>query len=69
MGCFRKISYGLILVALALACAAAFAQQDHFPALRIAGNMTTIELAPVLVAANGVYPGPVTPVATGDPLA
>jgi sulfonate transport system substrate-binding protein len=46
---------------------AAVAQQNSFPALRIAGNMTTIELAPVLVASNGVYPGPVTVVNGGIP--
>jgi sulfonate transport system substrate-binding protein len=43
------------------------AQQKALPALRIAGNMTTIELAPVLVAANGVYPGPVTVINGGIP--
>src|SRR5579859_7075400 len=64
---FRKIRYGLILVALPLAWAAAFAQQNQFPALRIAGNMTTIELAPVLVAANGLYPGQVTVISGGIP--
>lgn len=36
-------------------------------ALRIAGNMTTIELAPVLLAANGIYPGHVTVVNGGIP--
>jgi sulfonate transport system substrate-binding protein len=50
-----------------LAWATAVAQQNSFPALRIAGNMTTIELSPVLVAANGIYPGPVTVVNGGIP--
>ena len=67
MGRLRKIHYGLILGVLALAWAAAIAQPNHFPALRIAGNMTTIELAPVLVAANGVYPGTVTVINGGIP--
>lgn len=67
MGCFRKIRHRLILVALALAWTAAIAQQSDFPALRIAGNMTTIELAPVMVAANGIYPGPVTVINGGIP--
>lgn len=47
--------------------AAAIAQQAAPPALRIAGNMTTIELAPVLVAADGIYPGPVTVINGGIP--
>src|SRR5580700_9121922 len=70
---FRRILYppkcvrALPFVVLALALATAVAQQNSFPALRIAGNMTTIELAPVLVAANGVYPGPVTVVNGGIP--
>src|SRR5437870_8690368 len=37
------------------------------PPLRIAGNMTTIELAPVLAAANGLYRGPVTVINGGIP--
>jgi sulfonate transport system substrate-binding protein len=64
---FRRILYTLILVVVALPWAAAIAQQNAFPALRIAGNMTTIELAPVLVAAAGVYPGPVTVINGGIP--
>jgi sulfonate transport system substrate-binding protein len=67
MVCIRRIRYGLIFVALVLAWAAAVAQQKPFPALRIAGNMTTIELAPVLVAAEGVYPGPVAVINGGIP--
>jgi PQQ-dependent dehydrogenase (methanol/ethanol family) len=53
MVCFRRIFCALLFVAFALA-------QNTLPALRIAGNMTTIELAPVLVAAAGIYPGSVT---------
>jgi sulfonate transport system substrate-binding protein len=68
---FRRILYASLFVVLALAwgCAqwTAVAQQYSFPALRIAGNMTTIELAPVLVAANGLYPGPVTVINGGIP--
>src|SRR5437763_7385076 len=41
--------------------------QQNPPPLRIAGNMTTIELAPVLLAANGVYRGQVTVVNGGIP--
>jgi len=43
------------------------AQQNPLPALRIAGNTTTIELAPVLLAANGLYAGPVTVINGGIP--
>ena len=39
---------------------AALAQESTLPPLRVFGSMTTIELSPVLVAANGIYPGPVT---------
>jgi NitT/TauT family transport system substrate-binding protein len=35
-------------------------QQALLPPLRVSGNTTTIELSPVLVAANGIYPGPVS---------
>src|SRR5215467_3018038 len=51
------------------ACLAAisFAQQNQLPSLRIAGNMTTIELAPILVAANGIYRGPVIVINGGIP--
>src|SRR5262252_2897064 len=35
-------------------------QQPLLPPLRVSGNTTTIELSPVLVAANGIYPGVVT---------
>jgi NitT/TauT family transport system substrate-binding protein len=40
--------------------AVALFQQPPLPPLRVSGNTTTIELSPVLVAANGIYPGPVT---------
>jgi sulfonate transport system substrate-binding protein len=63
----RRILYTLLCVVLGLACAAALAQQNVLPALRIAGNTTTIELAPVLLAANGSYPGPVTVINGGIP--
>jgi sulfonate transport system substrate-binding protein len=42
-------------------------QGQPSPPLRIAGNMTTIELSPVLVAANGIYKGPVTVINGGIP--
>src|SRR6187399_1034548 len=35
-------------------------QKEPLTPLRVFGNTTTIELSPVLVAANGIYPGPVT---------
>lgn len=34
--------------------------QSNLPPLRVAGNTSTIELSPVLVAAAGIYRGPVT---------
>ena len=42
-------------------------QQQSLPPLRVSGNTTTIELSPVLVAANGIYPGPVTVANGGIP--
>jgi sulfonate transport system substrate-binding protein len=42
-------------------------QQQTFPPLRVSGNTTTIELSPVLVAANGIYPGPITVTNGGIP--
>jgi sulfonate transport system substrate-binding protein len=62
----RRTRYALFFVAIALTWAA-IAQWNPLPALRIAGNMTTIELAPVVVAAAGVYPGPVTVINGGIP--
>jgi sulfonate transport system substrate-binding protein len=46
-------------VALAAAFAGTSNSQQNPTMLRIAGNMTTIELAPVLVAAGGLYRGPI----------
>jgi sulfonate transport system substrate-binding protein len=66
MPSFRRILGALLFVAAAWTWAA-LAQQNALPALRIAGNMTTIELAPVLVAATGVYPGSVTVINGGIP--
>lgn len=59
-----------MLGAIASLTAIAVAQQNPaapLPPLRIAGNMTTIELAPVLVAANGLYRGPITVINGGIP--
>src|SRR5580765_5611735 len=42
-------------------------QPQTLPPLRVSGNMTTIELSPVLVAANGIYPGPITVINGGIP--
>ena len=42
-------------------------QQQTLPPLRVSGNTTTIELSPVLVAANGIYPGPITVTNGGIP--
>src|SRR5580700_3260957 len=66
MPSFRRILSALLFVAAAWTWAA-LAQRNALPALRIAGNMTTIELAPVLVAATGVYPGSVTVINGGIP--
>jgi NitT/TauT family transport system substrate-binding protein len=48
-------------------CAAVVAQTPALSPLRIAGNMTTLELAPVLVAANGLYRGQVIVINGGIP--
>lgn len=56
---------GLALVAAAFTTWRA--QGQPVEPLRIAGNMTTIELAPVLVAAEGFYRGPVTVINGGIP--
>ncbi|MEP6960583.1 MAG: ABC transporter substrate-binding protein [Acidobacteriota bacterium] len=58
---YTAAALSLLLAALALTA------QAPLPALRVAGNMTTIELAPVLVAANGIYPGPITVINGGIP--
>lgn len=53
------------LVVGCLLCAGLHAQP---PApLRAAGNMTTIELSPLLVAANGIYPGEISVINGGIP--
>jgi len=46
---------------------AALLQPQTLPPLRVSGNTTTIELSPVLVAANGIYPGPITVTNGGIP--
>ena len=56
-----------ILILLAAAIVATATAQQTLPPLRVAGNMTTIELSPVLVAANGIYPGPITVINGGIP--
>src|SRR5438270_2076729 len=65
--CFRRILSALVPGVIACVVAVGIAQQTALPPLRIAGNMTTIELAPVLLAANGVYRGQVTVVNGGIP--
>jgi sulfonate transport system substrate-binding protein len=62
---FHKIFAALLLGVIVLV--AGRAQQNSLPPLKIAGNMTTIELAPVLIAANGLYRGPVTVISGGIP--
>jgi len=42
-------------------------QPQALPPLRVSGNTTTIELSPVLVAANGIYPGAITVTNGGIP--
>jgi sulfonate transport system substrate-binding protein len=62
---------GLVLLGCVALLAVAFAGQaggqQTPPPLRIAGNMTTIELAPVLVAADRLYRGPITVIDGGIP--
>jgi len=67
MARFYRIRYAVVFVVLAFAWAVAIGQQNVLPAVRIAGNMTTIELAPILVAANGIYRGPVIVMNGGIP--
>jgi NitT/TauT family transport system substrate-binding protein len=67
---FLTLTTKLFLAGLAVAAATvslAVAQSAGLPPLRIAGNMTTIELSPVLVAANGLYGGTVTVINGGIP--
>jgi sulfonate transport system substrate-binding protein len=63
----RGVRPTLFLAAFASVTAIGVAQQYPVTPLRIAGNMTTIELAPILVAANGLYRGPVTVINGGIP--
>jgi sulfonate transport system substrate-binding protein len=53
------------LAAGCLLCTVLHAQA--FAPLRAAGNMTTIELSPLLVAANGIYPGEISVINGGIP--
>jgi sulfonate transport system substrate-binding protein len=69
-GARPALSLASFLAAIASLAAIAVAQPSPagpLPPLRIAGNMTTIELAPVLVAANGLYRGPITVINGGIP--
>jgi sulfonate transport system substrate-binding protein len=52
---------------VAVGMVAYLAAQPALAPLKVAGNMTTIELSPVLLAANGVYPGPITVTNGGIP--
>jgi NitT/TauT family transport system substrate-binding protein len=58
---------GVVAVVAGLGVIAGGLHGQQNPPLRIAGNMTTIELSPVLVAANGVYKGSVTVINGGIP--
>jgi hypothetical protein len=51
MACFRRLLCALLFVVLALA-------QNTLPALRVAGNMTTIELAPSWLLRPASIPDP-----------
>jgi sulfonate transport system substrate-binding protein len=66
-----RIVCGLALLGCMAVLAAVFAggagAQQNPPPLRIAGNMTTIELAPMLVAADRLYRGPITVIDGGIP--
>ena len=53
----NKIS---LLAVLLIAGTVVRAQNSPTSELRVFGAMTTVELSPVRVAANGIYPGPVT---------
>ena len=56
----------LFAASLAVICSIPLNAQA-LPPLRVAGNMTTIELSPVLIAANGIYRGPITVINGGLP--
>ncbi|MFM2126218.1 MAG: hypothetical protein RL328_2669 [Acidobacteriota bacterium] len=61
-----KLIFALIVLVITT-LGLGLSQQGGTPALRVAGNMTTIELSPVLIAANGLYKGPVTVINGGIP--
>lgn len=42
-------------------------ESAELPPITVAGNMTTIELSPVLIAADSTYPGPITVINGGLP--
>ena len=52
---------------LFIALFAAALSAQPLPPLKAAGNMTTIELSPLLVAANGIYPGQISVINGGIP--
>jgi len=58
------------IAAVCLACVGCLNFEAHaqaLPPLRAAGNMTTIELSPLLVAADGIYPGQISVINGGIP--
>jgi NitT/TauT family transport system substrate-binding protein len=55
-----------LLLAFLLIAHSTPAQQPTLP-LRVAGNTSTIELSPVFLAGNGIYPGPITVTNGGIP--
>src|SRR4030095_6481754 len=57
MNILKSVPFVAVLL---IAGGAVLAQNSAPPELRVFGAMTTVELSPVLVAANGIYPGPVT---------
>jgi sulfonate transport system substrate-binding protein len=61
-----RLLCGLLAGAVLVPVVALMAQAP-LPALKVYGNMTTIELSPVLLAANGVYPGEITVTNGGIP--
>src|SRR5581483_9366474 len=58
---------GMMLRTLGVAWMACAACAQTLVPLRSAGNMTTIELSPLLVSANGIYPGEISVVNGGIP--
>ena len=58
------------LATACLLCAACFSLETHGQApvpLRAAGSLTTIELSPLLVAADKIYPGQISIINGGIP--